>query len=94
MSDNMAGQNGATARDPRTWRVGVRGFDFEHVHVRARTRSQARMIVALAFKDAGWGSVMDGLRHTTTVRLDPLASGLRLVSASSGLDVGMLAAVG
>lgn len=54
----------------RTYRVGVRGFDFDHVLVMARSRGRARYLCALAYADADWGSVTDGLRHVVSCRID------------------------
>jgi hypothetical protein len=73
---------------PRNYAVRVRGFDFDTVHVRARTRARARFLCAWSYHDAGWGSVLDGLRHIAGARLVELPPSYRLVHR--GRDEGLL----
>lgn len=54
----------------RTYRVGVKGFPFDHVFVRAKSRGRARTICARAFSEAGYGTIGDGYKQITSTRLD------------------------
>ena len=56
---------------PRDYCLHVRGFDFSRLYVRARSRGQARIISARSYKDAGWGSIREGLRVIKTAHLAP-----------------------
>lgn len=68
----------------RTYRVAVRGFDFEAVFARASSRERARYLVARSYADAGHGSVRDGLGCITGCRLAPEESDRRLVVPELG----------
>jgi hypothetical protein len=74
--------------EPRDYAVRVRGFDFDVVHVRARSRARAKFICAWSFHDAGWGSVGDGFKHIEGCRLVDLPPAFRLVTRSR--DEGLL----
>ena len=71
----------------RAFAVGVRGFDFKVVHVRAESRARARMICARAFADAGFGTIGDGLRSITGAKLCPDAEDFQLVRDEDLADV-------
>ena len=74
----------------RDFTVGVRGFDFDAVYVRATCHSQARYICAAAFKDADMGTLLDGLRCITSVRACP-PTGRRVVAPHGADGCGLLA---
>ncbi len=63
----------------RSFRVTIRGFDFEHVYARALNHAAAKYIVAATFADAGWGTVGEGLTLITSCRLSPEAEACRVV---------------
>jgi hypothetical protein len=63
---------------PRGYRAEIRGFDFDHVFVRARSNSSARLLVARGFEEAGFGNVCGGFRHIVSVKLDARADTMPL----------------
>lgn len=64
---------------PRNYRIVVDGLPFSHVHVRARSRGRARYLCARSFRDAGLGSVMEGLQIIRSCTLDSSVDELELV---------------
>ncbi len=63
----------------RTYRLEVRGFDFKHVLVRAKSRGRARYLCAEAFVDAGLGAWREGFRCIVSTKLDPTADDLPIL---------------
>ena len=66
-------------RPLRSYFIAVRGFDFEGVYVRADSHSQARYLCAAAYVEAGFGTVLGGLKTIRSVRLCPRADTLELI---------------
>ena len=54
----------------RTYRIGIQGFPFDHVFVRAKSPARARTICARAFSYAGYGTMIEGYKTLTSTRLD------------------------
>lgn len=54
----------------RQYKIDVTGFDFESVWALATSAPRARVIVAQAFADAGWGTLDEGMAHIRSCRLD------------------------